>query len=494
MMMSIPVMKLLSICLGAFSLLSGGLQAATENPRELATEHHARLKEVVLELYHIGAIRLGSFQLKNGSTSSIYIDMRTAISRPSLVKRIAELLWELIDSRTFDRLCGVPYGALPWSTAMAIAHDIPMVMVRKESKSYGTCQQIDGVYIHGDKVLLIEDVMTSGGSIATTADLLTSTGMVVSQVVVFLDRQQGGAENLASKGLKVNAVVTLQELLAILHAEELLTEPSVPQLQLHEKHKERLSYGDRAALCNNPVSRELFTLMEQKQTNLAASADISDKAQLLNFADAVGPYICLLKTHADIIEDFDDSFIQTLREIAHRHHFLLFEDRKFADIGHTVKRQYGGGIHKIASWAHIINAHCIAGPGTIHALKEVGATHAAALLLIPQLSTADALTDAAYAEKTLQIAREHSDYVVGFIARQRLTSEPHFMTMTPGVHMTLTADNMDQQYLTPARAIGDNLSDIIIVGRGLYAATDWRSAAAAYRTAGWQAYRQRIIE
>lgn len=91
----------------------------------------------------------------------------------------------------------------------------------------------------------------------------------------------------------------------------------------------------------------------------------------LKIADQIGPHICLLKTHIDILDDFDEEKIEQLVDLANKHNFLIFEDRKFADIGNTVKSQFTQGVFKISKWSHIVNAHSICGQGSIQGLKEV---------------------------------------------------------------------------------------------------------------------------
>jgi uridine monophosphate synthetase len=130
------------------------------------------------------------------------------------------------------------------------------------------------------------------------------------------------------------------------------------------------SYSDRAAdPAISPLASYLLRLLSIKKTNLCLSADVESSAELLALADQVGDSICILKTHCDIITDWTDRTASQLRQLARRKHFLIFEDRKFADIGGTVQKQYTSGHYKIANWACITNAHILPGPAIVTALK-----------------------------------------------------------------------------------------------------------------------------
>jgi uridine monophosphate synthetase len=114
---------------------------------------------------------------------------------------------------SYDRLCGVPYGAVPLATAVALENGKPLIMLRKEIKQHGLQKLVEGHYQQGDVVLLVEDVITSGSSILETVTQLEAHGLVVKDVVVILDRQEGGAERLQTLGYNVISIVQLSELL-----------------------------------------------------------------------------------------------------------------------------------------------------------------------------------------------------------------------------------------------------------------------------------------
>jgi len=110
-----------------------------------------------------------------------------------------------------------------------------------------------------------------------------------------------------------------------------------------------LSYADRIPLCKNGISKRLLEIVASKSTNLCCAVDLTDAEKILDVARKIGEHVCALKLHVDTIENFSDSFIFQLQTIARNLNFMLFEDRKFADIGNTVDLQFRCGIFKISS-------------------------------------------------------------------------------------------------------------------------------------------------
>lgn len=113
----------------------------------------------------------------------------------------------------FEVICGVPYSALPIATAVSVKQNIPMVMRRKEAKSYGTKKLIEGKFNQGDKCLILEDTVLSGANVLETASDLRETGIECKHALVVLDQEKGGSQNLEKNGIKMHSLLTLSKLI-----------------------------------------------------------------------------------------------------------------------------------------------------------------------------------------------------------------------------------------------------------------------------------------
>ncbi|XP_064476838.1 uridine 5'-monophosphate synthase-like [Ornithodoros turicata] len=465
--------------------------------------------DLICDLVDAGALKFGTFVLKSGITSPVYIDLRVSVSYPAILEGIANALLEATKNLSLkaDLLCGVPYTALPIATCMSVKDKWPMVLRRKEAKSYGTKKLIEGQFTPGQSCLIVEDIVTSGSSILETAQTLTTVGLKVTDAVVVLDREHGGIENLRNANIKLHSIWKLSHVVDVLldrkkidanTAHKVLTfinETNAPLLSSTMSPQSdtmwKQPFADRLKKNLHPVNRKLLTLMQEKQTNLCVAADVVHCAKLLELADKVGPYICLLKIHVDILEDFNKSVVDKLKEMAEKHRFLIMEDRKFADIGHTVQLQYTNGVHQIAKWADLVTAHALPGPGLITGLHEVSRKDEQAIVLIAQMSSKGTLTGWSYAEETLRQALQHTNMVTGLVAQSALTCDhPELLLMTPGVSMKATGgDSLGQQYCTPEEAISRRGADIVIVGRAIISSPDPAIAAREHRDAAFQAYK-----
>lgn len=255
----------------------------------------------------------------------------------------------------------------------------------------------------------------------------------------------------------------------------------------------KLPYEIRANYARNPIAAKLFKLMSTKKTNLCVAVDVTVAADLLNIAEQIGPHICILKTHIDILEDFHPNLIQHLKEIAQRHNFILFEDRKFADIGKIVELQYSSGLYKISSWAELITAHSLTGSGVLDAIKQSQGSSERGVFLLAETSAAGSLINETYAKSTLKMAEEYSDLIAGIVCQNSLfIDKPGFVQLTPGVQLAVTKDNLGQQYNSPEDVILEKGADVAVVGRGITQATDVAAAAEKYKLLLYEAYLKRL--
>lgn len=309
--------------------------------------------------------------------------------------------------------------------------------------------------------------------------------------------------------------------------------------------KSNISYAERARRHDHPVVRKLFGIAESKKSNLVISADLTTTRELLELADGrccfckksccgvlfkffffskqyplkvlganalgllvdLGPYIAVFKTHIDILSDFDEATVTGLKSLAEKHDFLIFEDRKFIDIGSTVQKQYHGGALRISEWAHIVNASILPGDGIVEALAQTVTMLDAVehgrrergLLLLAEMTSKGSLATGAYTSVSIESARRHKSFVIGFVANHaltlvetptRATDSEDFVVFTTGVNRATKEDPLGQQYQTPKAAIGRG-ADFIISGRGIYATADPIETAKLYQKEGWEAYEAR---
>ena len=170
----------------------------------------AALADGLLEGY---CIKFGEFTLKSGLLSPIYIDLRRVISSPKLLADVGAAYLPVLQKLTFDRIAGLPYAAIPITTAISLQGNYPMIYPRKEAKEYGTKADIEGEYIVGETIVVIDDLTSTGGSKFEAIEKLTSAGLKVEDIVVLVDRQSGAKEALTGAGFNLHSVLTITQLL-----------------------------------------------------------------------------------------------------------------------------------------------------------------------------------------------------------------------------------------------------------------------------------------
>lgn len=173
------------------------------------------MSELGKALRDCGALQFGDFTLASGAKSKYYIDIKRASTDPRVLRLIAKLMADRMrnDGISADKIAGIVLGSIPLAAALSLETGIPYVMVRKEKKDHGTGKMIEGVLNKGEKVLVIEDVITSAGSSVTSIGILRDAGAEVTDVMSVIDREAGGIDALKAIGVKFTPLVRASELL-----------------------------------------------------------------------------------------------------------------------------------------------------------------------------------------------------------------------------------------------------------------------------------------
>lgn len=334
------------------------------------------------ELIENECIKEGNFKLKNGQISKYYFDMKRLISYPKLLSKIGDAIYELIDKKNCDLLCGVPIGGIPICSYISTKYNIPMIIVRDEVKSYGSCKQIEGNYSKNSKCVIIEDVITTGSSVENTINILKEH-VNVTNVLVIIDRQQN-----FNCSVPVKSLITKTDI----------------------------------------VRERLLTIMKEKDSQLCFSADVEDKKKLFDILDNIGDTIVICKIHYDIYNDIDSSFKEKLIEYSIKYKFLIMEDRKFIDISYISHKQ-----NKIyENWVDMVTIMAFVTDDVIRCMSGV--------LIVANMSN----NNWDMTKEAIALSRNNSKNVLGFITQKRII-EDNKLSFTPGVNISKSKIS-DQNY------------------------------------------------
>ena len=169
-------------------------------------------KELAKKIYDAAYIT-GTFELRSGAISNEYFDKYQFESRPALLQAIAAALNDNLP-QGYDLLGGLEMGGIPLATALSFLTNDNVVFIRKEAKKYGTAKLAEGPRLEGKRILLVEDVVTSGGQIIISANELRERGAIIEKAICVIDREAGGVEKLKAEGIELTPLFTMSELKA----------------------------------------------------------------------------------------------------------------------------------------------------------------------------------------------------------------------------------------------------------------------------------------
>jgi orotate phosphoribosyltransferase len=177
--------------------------------------------EIAKIMHKIDALKFGVFKLTSGKASPYYIDLRVVPSFPDAFRQICDFYSDYIISRigieNFDRIAGVPLAGIPFASQIAYNLKKPFLYVRKSIRHHGRQRRVEGILISGDRVLLVDDLVTTGLNLKKAAESIRAEGGVVNEAVAFLDREEGGKEKLERSGIKVHTLLKISEMATTLY-------------------------------------------------------------------------------------------------------------------------------------------------------------------------------------------------------------------------------------------------------------------------------------
>lgn len=183
------------------------------NKSETENELETQKQELIAALKDCGAIRYGDFTLASGKKSKYYIDIKKASTDPKTLKLIARQAAFRIKQIDVNIIAGVELGGVPLATAVSMETELPLLIVRKAVKDYGTKSRFVGDVKPEDRLVMLEDVTTSGGSVRNAIEVVRETGAKVKYVISVVDRGEGAIENLKEAGTELIPLVSASDLL-----------------------------------------------------------------------------------------------------------------------------------------------------------------------------------------------------------------------------------------------------------------------------------------
>lgn len=184
-------------------------------------DRESEKNEISKILNRIGAFNFGVFRLTSGKMSPYYIDLRIVPSFPDAFREVcsfyADFIKDNVGTKSFERVAGIPVAGIPFAALIAYDLKKPFLYIRKGVRRHGRERRIEGVIAPGDRILIVDDLITTGLSLQNAAKTIVAEGGVVTDAVVLLDRQEGGKERLAKRGIEVHAMLNITEIASRLH-------------------------------------------------------------------------------------------------------------------------------------------------------------------------------------------------------------------------------------------------------------------------------------
>jgi uridine monophosphate synthetase len=498
--------------------------------------------DLIVELHNNGVIQLKETTLKSGVVSPYYCDFRRVGSNPELFKNLLDYLKSIVedmeeDGVSYEHIAGVPYGGISLAVGLGINHNKSVVIPRTNKKQYGNKKDIEGIYEIGDTILLIEDTVTSGVSVLETIKKIEKNGCLVENVIVLLDREEGGVETIRDAGYQVETVFQINKVLNTLVSKQLIDdfkyesvanfvnvqrniyldklgildgEDAGDNIKNNSSNSSKTSNNTESSvdttdesantsldnfdpIFHHNLQAELLRLVYDKKTALCLSLDVPTWKEGREILDKCGPYIAMVKTHVELFEDYTSDYCDEIKELAKKHKFLVMEDRKLADVSTISWKQTMGGLFNINKWANFVTCHGLTASSCLDYYQQRlngGFPVNVAPCLVTEMNADNNMLSKNYTKECLQLIQKHSK-VSPVIICQCLPNITNKIKATPGVSLNETENVIDgKNYRTVENAIVYQNNHIVIVGSSIVSSEEPDEEAKLFAETSWKYFAQ----
>lgn len=426
------------------------------------------MDNIILDLYQKECIKIGSFKLKNGSTSPIYIDLKNLISYPYLLNQISELLYEKIKNVEVDNICAIPYGGIPITSIISSKYNIPMLFLRKELKKYGTNKLIEGIFKKDAKIILIEDVITTGSSLITNINLLKQKNVTIENIFVICDRRDYHNKNTLNE-YNIHSIFTIYNILDCLLKNEKIDFSIYSNIKhfLHNQNKKSLIFEERKKITCNMLTKKIFTLLSSKKTNICFKCTETNKEKILLLINIISPHIAFFILYPDIITDINQDFLDELYKISQTKKFFIFVDRNYSNHGELFIKEYLCGIN-INKWSDIISIQF--NPDTLKTFSKINKYKRKGVIINTDKNQ----------DQVIKIFEEYKKDTIGIITNSRTSGNDNIL------YFSYLNEN------SPEDIIFKNNCDIVIIDEKCIK-NDFVKNIEIYKFLAWNAYQKKCF-
>tara|TARA_B100001057_G_scaffold499094_1_gene608494 strand:+ start:71 stop:1636 length:1566 start_codon:yes stop_codon:yes gene_type:complete len=477
--------------------------------------------------------------LKNGGVSPYYCNFKNLYNDHNLVNNILSYISNMIEFHKLeaDKISGVPLGALPLATLLSNKLGKGLLMTREEKKQYGMKSLIEGVYQLEDKVLLLEDVVTTGKSVIDEVKLLRNNGLTVTHVISLFNRNEGGKINLDNNNINLLSIFQFNDLITLLESNDFdkhileklrfyhdktqkklvqdIDNSNEDNVNLNEKsdnnddddddneenkHNNNLydpDYTYNKLLDNH---HELLSIMEQKKTALCLSLDTMSWKYGYKILDDCGPYICMVKLHVELFLDWNDNCMNQLLELSEKHNFKIMQDSKLPDVPSINDKIVTNLKYKINQWANYITIQPYNYVNNMRELSKYNIKYTP----VCEMNIENNFYNEEYIENVsnmLKIENKNKLYDIPCIVSQKLfRNNKNVLRFTPGV----VCDNDDMRFVDNSRyrtietAMIKDKNHIVIIGSNILDEEDYVDKCKKCSKSSWgnfeMMYKKILIE